>query len=81
MSRKRDELRARERLGRRARITGGLTSTFPALSGGEAAAMLTSLRADRGIPLRDLDEHLTAHPDALTSGDPGCPAVISGWRR
>jgi hypothetical protein len=76
VSRKRDELRAQKRQARRTRITGVLTSTFPALPGGEAAAMLTSLRADRGIPLRDLDEHLAAHPDALTSGDPGCPAVI-----
>lgn len=76
MSRKRDELRAQERQARRTRITGVLTSAFPAFPEGEVAAMLASLRADRGIPLRDLDEHLAAHPDALTSGDPGCPAVI-----
>jgi hypothetical protein len=76
VSRKRDELRAQERQARRARITDVLTTALPALTEAEAATVLTSLRADRGIPLRDLDEHLATHPDALTSGDPACPAVI-----
>ncbi len=76
MSCKRDEFRAQERQARRGRITSVLTTVLPALTEAEAAGVLTSVRAGRGIPLRDLDEYLAAHSDALASGDPACPAVI-----
>jgi len=76
VSRKRDELRAEERAARRTRNQAALTATLPGVDDARAAAILESLGADRGITLRDLDEHLTAHPDALTSGDPRCPAVV-----
>jgi hypothetical protein len=76
VSRGRDQLRAEERQARRKRIIIAVTGSLPGLGEAAAAEALTSLRADRGIPLRELDEHLAAHPDALTSGDPHCPAVI-----
>src|SRR5450759_5102842 len=76
VSRDRDDLRAQERQVRRTRILTVLTATLPGLAEQDAGAVLTSLRADRGIPLRVIDEHLGDHPDALTSGDTNCPAVV-----
>lgn len=38
--------------------------------------MLEKAGAAKGIPLRELAEHLAGHPDALRSGDPRCPAGI-----
>jgi hypothetical protein len=76
VSRVRDERRAGERQERRERIIAALATALPELGGQEAAAALHTLGADRGIPLRELDEHLAAHPDALASGDPRCPAVL-----
>src|SRR5664280_414887 len=76
VSRDRDDLRAQERQVRRTRILTVLTATLPGLAEQDAGAVLTSLRADRGTPLRVLDEHLGDHPDALTSGDTNCPAVV-----
>lgn len=75
-SRTRDEHRAAERAERRIRVIGTLTSALPGLDAEAAAAALEKASADRGIPMRELDEHLAARPDALTSGDPHCPAVI-----
>jgi hypothetical protein len=68
--------RAEERQERRERIIAALAITLPELDAEEAAAALRALGADRGIPLRELDEHLAAHPGALASGDPRCPAVL-----
>jgi len=76
VSRDRDDLRAQERQVRRTRILTVLTATLSGLAEQDAGAVLTSLRADRGTPLRVLDEHLGDHPDALTSGDTNCPAVV-----
>ncbi len=76
MSRLRDELLAHERQARRSLIITVLTETLPGLAEDDAATVLTALRADRGIPLRQLDEHLAARLDALISEDPSCPAVI-----
>ncbi|WP_439678454.1 XRE family transcriptional regulator [Embleya sp. MST-111070] len=69
----RDTLRAEERRARRTRVS---AATLPALTQEAVDAALESVRAHGGIGLRDLDEHLVAHPDALTSGDARCPAVI-----
>ena len=75
-SRSRDERRAAERAERGAGVAGALTAALPGLDAEAASAVLQQARADRGVALRELDEHLAARPDALTSGDPRCPAVI-----
>jgi hypothetical protein len=72
----RNERRVAERAGRRARVDGALAATLPGLNAEAVSAALQQARADRGNALRELDEHLAACPDALTSGDPRCPAVI-----
>lgn len=72
----RDKRRAEERAGRRARIAGVLTAALPGLDAEAVPLLLEQAGADRGIPMRELDEHLAARPDALASGDPRCPAVI-----
>ncbi|MGW5233446.1 hypothetical protein ACWEQU_14400 [Streptomyces nodosus] len=72
----RDERRADERHERRGRIVDALTGSLPGLDVEAAAATLKAAKADRGVARRELDEHLAAHPDALSSGDPRCPAVI-----
>jgi hypothetical protein len=61
---------------RQARILEVLTAALPGLAEDDACVVLTRLRADRGIPLRQLDKHLADHPDALTSGK----LIDSGWR-
>lgn len=76
MSQQRTRLRDEERQARCTRVIATLTATLPTLSEAEANAVLRSIRADRGIPLRRLDEHLATHPDAVTSGDPRCPIVV-----
>ncbi|MFE5657747.1 hypothetical protein ACFQ9H_16380 [Streptomyces sp. NPDC056517] len=76
MSRTRDERRAAERQERRDRITATLTAALPNIGPAEAAVVLESVGADRGIALRDLDEHLAEHPYALASGSSRCPAVF-----
>lgn len=72
----RDQRRAEERHERCVRITNALTTALPGLDTEAASAALQQAQADHGIVLRELDEHLAVHPDALTSGDPRCPAVI-----
>ncbi|MFJ9372424.1 hypothetical protein [Streptomyces sp. NPDC101455] len=76
MSRTRDERRAAERHDRRTRVTSALTTALPELDDETAATALQQAGAERGIPLRDLDEHLALHSDALTSGNPRCPAAV-----
>ncbi|WP_326830041.1 hypothetical protein OIE13_12625 [Streptosporangium sp. NBC_01810] len=76
MSRTRDERRVAERHERRVRIINALTTRLPDLDAEAASDALLQARAERGVAQRELDEHLAAHPDALTSGDPRCPAVI-----
>jgi hypothetical protein len=72
----RDERRAAERAERRDRIVAVLTDVLPGLAGQAVPLLLEQAGAGRGIAMRELDEHLAASPDALTSGDPRCPAVI-----
>jgi hypothetical protein len=72
----RDERRAAERAERRARLTGVLTAALPGLDAEAVPLLLEQARADCGIPMRELGEHLATRADALTSGDPRCPAVI-----
>ncbi|MFF1873569.1 hypothetical protein [Kitasatospora herbaricolor] len=76
MNRTRDELRAKERHERQARIADALTTSLPDLDKDAVTAALLAAKAERGVAQRELDDHLAAHPDALTSGDPRCPAVI-----
>lgn len=76
MSQARDQRRAEERWQRRDRIIRALTAVLPDLAPAALAAALEAARADRGIGLRELDEHLASRPDALTVGDPRCPAVV-----
>ncbi len=42
----------------------------------ELKALLHKARVVSGVPLREVGEHLAAHPDALTSGDGRCPAGV-----
>ncbi len=57
-------------------VVTALTATLPELREADLPALLAAAGAAKGIPLRELAEHLTSHPDALTSGDPRCPAVV-----
>lgn len=68
--------RAHEREARKAQTTTALVSDLPGATSGDVATLLASVGADYGVSLRNLDEHLAAHPDALFSGDPLCPVVI-----
>ncbi|MFI9559354.1 group II intron maturase-specific domain-containing protein [Nonomuraea endophytica] len=76
MSRARDQRRAEERQERRERITAAMTGCLPKLDQAAAEQTLAEAGAEQGIALRALDEHPTAQPDALTSADPECPAVL-----
>ncbi len=51
-------------------------SIVPELDDAGWAAALRSIESQRGGGLRDLDDHLAAHPDALTSGNPRCPLAL-----
>lgn len=59
-----------------ARTVPHMISSIPDLSRETALAVLTDAKADRLRGLRELDEHLAEHPDALISGDPQCPAAV-----
>jgi hypothetical protein len=76
MNQQRARLRDEERQARRTRVIAALIASLPDLTEATAAVVLQSIGADRGIPLRRLDEHLAAHPDAVISGDPRCPIVV-----
>ena len=56
-------------------------TVVPDLDEAAWAAALASVESPRGIALRDLDEHLASHPDALTSGDPRCPLALVQFAR
>ncbi len=73
--------RAADREERRTRIRGTVTTVVPDLGEAAWAAAIASVESPRGIALRDLDEHLAAHPDALTSGDPRCPLALVQFAR
>lgn len=60
-----DKQRAAERAGRRSRIVSTLAAALPALDADSAMSLLEQAKADRGIPLRELDEYLAAHPGAF----------------
>ncbi|MFJ9777820.1 XRE family transcriptional regulator [Kitasatospora sp. NPDC101157] len=53
-----------------------LTATLPGLDHAAALEAVTAAGAAQGGPLRDLDQHLAAHPQALVSGDSHCPPGI-----
>ena len=72
----REELRTAERAGRRSRVVAALTAALPDLDVDASWAAVVAARADAGNALRQLDEHLRTRPDALTSGDPRCPASV-----
>ena len=73
--------RAADRGERRARIRGAAMAAVPDLGEAAWAAAIASVESPRGIALRDLDEHLASHPDALTSGDPRCPLALVQFTR
>jgi hypothetical protein len=58
-----------------------LITIVPELSEVGWATALQAIESQRGTGLRDLDEHLAAHPDALTSGDPRCPLAVVKFTR
>ena len=58
-----------------------LITIVPELSEAGWATALQAIESQRGIGLRDLDEHLAAHPGALTSGDPRCPLAVVKFTR
>ncbi|HXL62756.1 MAG TPA: hypothetical protein VN959_19150, partial [Mycobacterium sp.] len=51
-------------------------ASVPELSDTGWATVLQAIESQRGTGLRDLDDHLAAHPDALTSGDARCPLAV-----
>ena len=56
-----------------------LTTALPALSSGDAIALLAAVVPGVRGPARYLEElagHLAAHPDALTSGSTRCPMML-----
>ena len=57
-------------------IRGVLRTTAHGLAEEEITDLLTQSRAGSGLPLRELAEHLTTHPDALISGQAGGPSVL-----
>lgn len=63
-------------MARWSRITSALMASQLGLDMDALSAVLLTAKADQARPMRELDEHLSAHPDALTSGDPRCPAVV-----
>ena len=73
--------RAADRGDRRARSRGAAMAAVPDLGEAAWAAAIASVESPRGIALRDLDEHLASHPDALTSGDPRCPLALVQFTR
>ncbi len=72
----------------RHRIVAAVSTAFAADA---AAVTIDMLRTERSATLRQLDEHLAQHPDALVSGDPHCghgtdsaigtgpPPWVVGW--
>jgi hypothetical protein len=72
----RDRQRAEQRHTARAAVTAALRATLPALSDDDISPALAIAKADKGIPLNELAMHLSACPNALTSGDPRCPWAV-----
>lgn len=61
---------------RRAIVRLTIASSLPGLDHDQLDEILGAARATAGIPLRELAEHLQAHPDALLSGTPDGPRVL-----
>jgi hypothetical protein len=76
VTRTRDQQRAERRRAARTTVTTALSQILPDLGDGDIAIVLAKARAAGGIPLGELADHLVEHPDALTSGDPRCPAAL-----
>jgi hypothetical protein len=76
VTRQENQRRPAQRRAFRAAVTTALTATLPSLHEDDVDGVLEKARAAKGIPLRELAEHLADHPDALSSGNPSCPAVV-----
>lgn len=76
MNKTRDQLRAERRSALRSAVAEALSAAVPVLQEGDIGIVLENARAAKGIPLRELANHLSDHPDALSSGDARCPAVL-----
>ena len=76
MTRTRDRQRAEQRDAHCKVVALALRATVPQLDDAQIAAALEQARAASGISLRQLADHFAAHPGALSSGDPNCPAVL-----
>ncbi|MBV8347469.1 MAG: hypothetical protein JOZ49_08035 [Mycolicibacterium sp.] len=76
MTRTRDRQRAEQRNAHCKVVALALRATVPQLDDAQIAAALEQARAASGISLRQLADHFAAHPGALSSGDPNCPAVL-----
>lgn len=71
------ETRRREQTQQRwATVRSAITTSVAGLGEGELEEILSAARATTGIPLRELAEHLQAHPDALLSASPEGPKVL-----
>lgn len=57
-------------------VTRRVSATLPQLTEEEVLVHLATARAATGIPLRELADHLTGQPEALTSGDSRCPVAL-----
>jgi hypothetical protein len=54
-----------------------MVEDLPGLADQTARDLLTGLRADRHVPLRELDRHLATAPDAFFSGNAQVPLVVT----
>jgi hypothetical protein len=57
-------------------VRAALSTALPELTEEDIITVLAEARAVKGIPLRQLADHLAVYPNALTSGDPRCPLVV-----
>jgi hypothetical protein len=76
VTRLRDRHRAEHRETLRDAVFTVLSNALPELTDADIGALLQAARASTGISLKQLADHLAAHPDALVSGDSRCPAVV-----
>lgn len=57
-------------------VSARIAAVVPALQAQDAVVLLGQAKAATGKALRELDEHLSANHDCLTSGDSRCPLAL-----
>ncbi|MGJ5829924.1 hypothetical protein [Streptomyces ossamyceticus] len=75
MTKARDRQRAEQRQAALDRVITALTASLPGLGRAEAGQAVSEAQGAQGIRLRDVDQHLADHPQALISGEANCPPV------